>query len=328
MATRRPRSSESQPPLGADDFTKINRIRPSIAQRLYDAGILTFERLGELSPDEIMGRIGKQVGLSATLIEREDWIGQARALAEASSSRTPASAEATPVQHVQVPAVEPSFLGVPELRQRYATFTFELLLGPDGEVRRTRVAHIQSTEQTEPRPKWDKTWPGWDPARMVGFIAQQANLSQGEKDAATTVAPPASAPTKPTPPEREQQVKLHELTIVPFGEDKPRSFVPRGKPFDLRLQLELKHGTTYGARPLSYTATVYAKRLGGGTAEKVGLARGTFTSAEPIIRVAGLQLPAGLYRLSADISLQLPATDSASPTEITETLHGGLVQIY
>jgi hypothetical protein len=50
--------------------------------------------------------------------------------------------------------------------QSYSTFVVELLHEASGEVRRTRVVHIQTN--TEQR------WAGWDGARLLQFIVTSA----------------------------------------------------------------------------------------------------------------------------------------------------------
>jgi hypothetical protein len=50
--------------------------------------------------------------------------------------------------------------------QSYATFIVELLQAASGEVRRTRVVHVQTNVE--------QRWAGWDGARLLQFILTQA----------------------------------------------------------------------------------------------------------------------------------------------------------
>jgi hypothetical protein len=57
--------------------------------------------------------------------------------------------------------MEPN-LQEPRRPSPYATFIVELLLAEHGDIRRTRVVHIQTgTEQK---------WAGWDEERLLSFI--------------------------------------------------------------------------------------------------------------------------------------------------------------
>src|SRR5437867_5513742 len=87
MASKRSRSSAAAVPPGADDFKLINSINSSVENRLYKAGILTFAQLAALSPGEIVAQVA---GLaSAERIIKQDWIGQARALAARPAAAPP-----------------------------------------------------------------------------------------------------------------------------------------------------------------------------------------------------------------------------------------------
>src|SRR5262245_12169430 len=70
----------------ADDFNRIRGINPKIAIRLNEAGILTYEKLAAMTPDEVVARIGPASGI-AERIARHDWIGQAAKLAEISKKQ-------------------------------------------------------------------------------------------------------------------------------------------------------------------------------------------------------------------------------------------------
>ena len=162
-----------------ESLQMIDGIGHAIAQRLYNAGILTFAHLAVLSPDEVIAKIGSQAGLSAHRIAEENWIGQARVLAAQSSRRA---------RKEEKPQIEPpseEFVGeivsetsakLSEMmpHQRSAIFTVQLELRPDGSVRRTMVKHAR-TESGEEEPE---QWLGWDAARLVSFIEQRTQLRQ------------------------------------------------------------------------------------------------------------------------------------------------------
>lgn len=57
-------------------------------------------------------------------------------------------------------------------KQRYATFVIELLLDQDGNVRRTRVQHIQT--------RADQKWAGWDEERLLAFLGPAGPRSMND----------------------------------------------------------------------------------------------------------------------------------------------------
>ena len=140
-------------PAGAEEFTLIKGIGPGIAGHLYEAGIHTFAQLAALSPAEVAALLPSFAGLSAERISKQDWIGQARALASTHEREI-----------VEAPQETATLTG----RQHYATFTAQLLLDEGNDVRRIRVVHIQTGVE--------KTWADWDGERLVRFLVEQAPL--------------------------------------------------------------------------------------------------------------------------------------------------------
>jgi hypothetical protein len=55
--------------------------------------------------------------------------------------------------------------------QGYATFVVELLQEASGQVRRTRVVHVQTSVE--------QRWAGWDGDRLLRFILTQAGPGPG-----------------------------------------------------------------------------------------------------------------------------------------------------
>jgi len=133
-----------------DDFKLIDGIGQAIEKRLHRAGIVTYAQLASLSPTEIASLVGL-AGLSADQIAKRDWIAKARERAALSAPSN------LPIDTPPLPE-----------RQHYATFTVELLLDEDSNVRRTRVRYIQEGAQD--------VWAGWEDGRLVRFFVEQAAL--------------------------------------------------------------------------------------------------------------------------------------------------------
>ncbi|HXF52581.1 MAG TPA: 30S ribosomal protein S2 [Hyphomicrobiaceae bacterium] len=68
----------------ADDLKRINGITVKLEQRLNDAGVFHFWQIADLDAESIQ-LLDKQLRLKGQ-IEREDWVGQAKKLVEASAA--------------------------------------------------------------------------------------------------------------------------------------------------------------------------------------------------------------------------------------------------
>lgn len=156
-------AATTPPPEMPDDFKLIKGIGPAIESRLHSAGILTFAQLAAQSPAAVAELIPS---LSAKRIVRQGWIRRARKLA----------LKGTPARADKKAAASPG-------RQRYATFTVELLLDEGNLVRRTRVTHIQDGNEA--------IWAGWEDARLLSFFIEHAELRLAEP------APPLIETVKP-----------------------------------------------------------------------------------------------------------------------------------
>lgn len=283
-----------------DDFKLIIGIGPAIERLLHDGGIRTFAQLAALSSLEIAVLVDSVKGMSAERIENENWIGQARELAPASSE----------FHHTATSTGN---------RQHYATFTIELLLDEDNVVRRTHVVHIQDGDED--------TWAGWKEARIVGFVRQHAAL----RLPAAEPSPPAAATAEPAPP-RKTPTKLGGVLSLraleaapPDAASSARCILCHDQPFNVRITLDLTEVVVSDNGPFDYTAAVYAKNLGGGPRQTVGEAHGTIAPKDqPTITMEGKPLPRGIYRLEAVSTLTLPLSELG----LTARLKGNLLQIY
>ena len=81
----------------ADDLTKIKGVSEELKLRLAKIGVTKFEQIADFTDDELT-KVDDAMSLKGRM-EKEDWIGQARALATAA-----AVAEAPPVAEGDAPA--------------------------------------------------------------------------------------------------------------------------------------------------------------------------------------------------------------------------------
>jgi hypothetical protein len=290
-----------------DDFRKIAGIGPIVAQRLRDAGILTYEDLARRAPEEIAAVAGK----SAESIASQNWIGQARELAG--------------------PAPEPS---VP--RQHYAAFQVEFLLESDNRVRRTKVRQHQ-TDVSD-------AWPGWDGERLIAFLRDRIPLATATRAAddldaeppampspgKPSVAPPAPA-SQPSPAVPAEELPssflaIEELTLTRDGQP---SYVSRpDEPNLVRLTLHINRINRPIPDTFDFSATIAARKLGGHDRVQLGTSQGTIRVSEPLsVQVAGTPLPTGLYRVVVTVHIYPADHDTDQAPIYSHSASGNLVQV-
>ncbi len=279
-----------------DDFTLIHGIGPGIEKRLHAAGILTYAQLATMTPDQVISALGNMIGLTKTRVIDQEWIENARELA--------ASA---------VPDEPTDRMG----RQHYATFTVELLLDGENNVRRTRAVYIQADKE--------ETWASWDEARLMAFFTQHGELNFAQIEAPlpeTLEASPVSEPTG-----LHGSPRLDKAHVTPLQTGRPGRILARNQPFEINLAVDLADLVMPAEANIGYAAQVFAKTLGVGSRQKIGETRGELSSAEMIeMKVDNQGLSEGTYRIDIDLALsQLPLEPAGQP-EIEVLLDGGLLK--
>jgi hypothetical protein len=340
MTNKRSSDSGAPTPVGADDLKSISGIGPSVAQRLYGAGILTFSQLADLSSDEIAALVSDLAGKSAALIVKQDWIGQARALASRSSQAEPQDDTLSPSepQNNAINSV---------IRMHPATFTVELQLHEDNTVHHTRITHHQSEDKG--------SWPSWEEARLVGFIVRHAELRLPPAEPSALVVAPVGPPSAPmaltepsalvaapveptTPTERAAQAArmtnlvsvphLRGLEAVSTDTAEPSRILRCDKPFDVRLTFDFTDMAASGNAPIDYTAAIYAKSMSSRSRQALGEVRGVIRPGNTIIvNVEGKVLLPGMYRLEATMAIMTPHAMLSRPAPMA-MIESGLFQVY
>jgi hypothetical protein len=347
MSSKRSRVS-GEAPLGADNFKRISGIGPGVEKRLYNAGILTYAQLAALSPEDIAALVSDLAGLSVERIEKNDWIGQAQALAmesadvealvddDANAMQAPSDADLD-ADGADLDADTEDLLAAS--RQHYATFMVELLLDASNRVRRTNISHIQSGEKN--------IWAGWEAARLLDFLIQLGalNVSEAEVsrpadvtvrlDAPMLAAAPAPQNPKLTESSASPEVslgsllQLRDLEIQASGGANPSSVLRHGEPFSARLMLDLDSATTAAHEQLQYTATLSARNMGSGSRQVVVETQGKLDQTDAIVvDGSALSLAPGLYRLEAAVVVHSAGVQSHSSAGRKTFLEGSLLQVY
>lgn len=301
----------SQPRQSGDDFRKISGIGPVLAQRLWDAGILTYEDLARRTPEEI-ATVLDVPGISSERIASQNWIRQARDLAGSPP--------------------EPS---VP--RQHYAAFHVEFLLESDNQVRRTKVHH----HETDARD----AWPGWDEGRLLAFLRERIPLPATTQpvDASHLEPPdmqsgpelPASAPStptrKPSPvamPEELPSSFLEIEELTPISDSQRSDIRHPDEPNLVRLIMRLNPIGTPIHETFDFFAAIAARELGARDRLPVATKHGAIRVSDAhSVEVAGRTLPPGLYRLLVTVDIYPAGHSSEEPPLYSRAASGDLLQV-
>jgi hypothetical protein len=292
-----------------DDFQKIAGIGAGFAQRLWNAGILTYDDLARRSPEEIAA----VTGISADRIANQNWTGQARELAG-------------PPPEASVP------------RQHHVTFHVEVLVESDNRVRHTKVRHHQTNASDD--------WPGWDEEKLLSFLRARIPLAAGSAPAdapgpepahpqtpdqapPSVPAGPTSRPSPSAPSlERPRSWSLSIEELAPVHGDQ-RSYT-RGpsEPNSVRLIMRINPVGTPSHDTFDYSATIAARTFGGRDRSLLGSAKGTIRVSDPAsVRVTGPALPVGQYRLVATVEIYRAGHSPQEPPLHRRGVSGDLMQI-
>lgn len=312
-----------------DDFTRIRGMNEYVANRLSEVGIPTYSKLASMSPEEIISRLGTEAGYTVEAIEKRDWISQASALAL--KSVTGKSAE----------EVESSQADLTEV-----SYVIELLLDKNKRVRRTKVLHVKSNE--------DQVWKGWESARLLDYFVNRPELrlvdekpfalfaksSRTESSQKPAAMVSESAKSNGLKKDPDNQIRS-TAQFTSAGKVRPRSFevinlltnqpcnsLGEGKPYNLRLSLDLTEASLSDKEPLICIMVVNAIRMEDRWRQTICSNNCKIAPAKKVyLNFEGGALTAGIYRLVATVTLsQMPGRESQR-RDYTVHLESGLVQI-
>jgi hypothetical protein len=175
-----------------DDWQQIKGIGPSIAQALLYLGFNCYGDLADYTPERLADLLKSELpSISAQRIERDDWLGQAQALAQSNEANLPAS---TGMESDQDRSAPPQTGGGHDQQWReVADFfvSFGYARDPDGtEHLQTKVHHSQ--EDIFER------WEGVATGQLLRWMLQQADLGEAVEQ---PVEAPAVADEIPAGPE-------------------------------------------------------------------------------------------------------------------------------
>ncbi len=301
-----------------DDLTRITGIGKGVEARLNKAGILSYEQLAAQSPESLTGLLKDMIGFTTERIIKQDWIGQAQQLdAQLALAAEPdiLEADSAPNQDDDLESAGPD-------RQHYETFTLELLLDADQNVRRTRVFHVQKGTPN--------SWAGWDEARLISFLSAQAEFPFTEKPTPEAVPVEVKIISKEKPAPPAPKLNLSDFQVLSMDTRAPTKLLPAERPFSVILMLDLSDVPDEQQTGLSYQAQVYARQLGHQNPTLVASMETESAKAAPDagkIELIGSGLPVGIYRISADLTVHLSKPEAVD--QVTLPLHseGSLVNV-
>ena len=320
--TQRGDPKSSSAGRSGDDFRKIDGIGRRFEQRLWDAGIFTYDDLARRTPEEIAAVLAPMAGISPEHIAR-----QARELAG-------------PPPEASVP------------RQHYAAFHVEFLLESDNSVRRTKV-HQHQTDARD-------AWPGWDAERLLSFLRDRIPLpaaatpadapgvepaqAQTDLPAQAQTDEPAQAQTRdqgpasvePAPagqpsapvPDRLPSWSLDIEELAPVRDGKRSRILSPNEPSFVRLTMRINPIGAPIHDTFDFYATIVARRFGGHDRSPLGTVHGTVRARDSVsVELTGPALPADLYRLVVTVDIYPAGHSPGAPPLYGKRASGDLMRV-
>ena len=292
-----------------DDLQKIAGIGRALAQRLWNAGILTYDDLARRSPAELAA----MTGISAERIASQNWTGQARELAG-------------PPPEASVP------------RQHRDTFHVEFLVESGNGVLHTKVRHHQTDASDD--------WPGWDEERLLSFLRDRVPLPTapppaeppGPESAPTQMpdqaqasipATPTAQASPPSPaPERPPSWSLGIEELAPVRGDERSYTRGPGEPNSARLTMRINPAGPLSQDTFDYSVTIAARTFGGRDRSLLGTTQGTIRVSDPLsVKVTGPALPVGQYCLVATVDIYAVGHSPDEPSLHSQGVSGDLMRV-
>ncbi len=304
-------SKSSRRPLSSDDFQIISHINSIIESRLQQAGILTFEELASLTPEQIFKKVGRLTGFTLKQITDQDWVGQARKLSE---KKDPSN-------------------GLKDSEG----FILNLFLNKQKLVHSTQILHVNSDEGAK--------WNGWDSTRLQDFIinhsgivlpnveivqAEALEIQLADKSPAgteeltgttiqseTLIAESDAAPRLEQPQVAKPEIAFRAFEMISSTSGSPGKFLHMGEPFELRLAIDTEKNLQEVESAMNYTAAISAKNIETSQRTSLGAAQGVIASADEaiVVKIPQQNLAPGTYRLEAAMTIARESQTVGTPVQ-------------
>jgi hypothetical protein len=257
---------------------RINGISRKTAEALYGIGICDYDDViqyltqrteGELS----QALLGQGVRVYPKTIERWNWVGQARALAdsqEKSESLQPEEETILPsVQDRKKNKAHASRERWHELADFFVSFGFDV--GPEGEKRpQTKVHHSQAD-----RPR---QWDGFVTDELIGWMLKQANLplltETRTQPGAESPGKASSIETKAAPPFTPYDAYIEILGVEVSGMESPVGIWEKNVMAEIRFRVSGSEAKIVKANRIPFRVEFYTIDLDGGSSSFVASEQG------------------------------------------------------
>jgi hypothetical protein len=105
--------------------------------------------------------------------------------------------------------------------------------------------------------------------------------------------------------------------------------IPHDQAFDVNLTLDLTRVSPSQTCQLDLTASLYAKKLGGGVRQAIRETHQTLPYSDIIdLAISNAKLPEGFYRLEIFLTILLTGSSPSTDTRLSASFQGGLLQVY
>jgi hypothetical protein len=356
-------SSKKKELIPSDDFKIIRGIGPGIEERLHKNGVLTYDRLAALSPADIAALLASFAGVSTERIIKQNWIGQAHALAqglepiesiEFAQVAEPERVEAKFVEKKFEPreentaiietqeeliqperaiAIEPSIV---HMEKEIETKPIETLPEPDGPYQASFIVGVKLDAENKViqtavnylQGKQEESWMDWDTERFLNFLTRTAEIKLSDASLIEVASPPM--PAEPAPAlEPVSTLQIQELEVKPETSDLPSHFIQTGEPYNLGLTLDLSKIKLPPETPVNYILNVQGKSMGGNSRFTISQTEGLFNFTEHVqLAAKGSKLPPGFYRLEASVKLEPLPVENKIAFPLVADARGGLLHVY
>jgi hypothetical protein len=362
--TRQGTRAKTSPRAVPDDYKRIHGIGPAIEKRLHSAGICTYAELAALPAEAIASLVP---ALSAKQIAKQGWIPQARNLVPAkdeSRNRNIEPVISTSRQHYEIFTFEFLLDEKNKIRRLRAVHVqsgdvdtwarwdarrlFDFLTRHTG----TRLPYPKTTIINAAESKL-KPQPSVSTEQFSDVIAETTSERPVYKSRECIDSRPSLDISKSTPQILEtadhppsgtvpQQLpspvvsastvsRIHLLEWKTFLSNTNQSLnnLPHNQAFDVHLTLDLTSASLEDTCQIDFTASLYAKKLGGGLRQVIAETHRTMPYANTIdLTISNATLPQGLYRLEALLTLIPTGPYLMAGYRVNASFQGGLFQVY
>lgn len=287
-----------------NELQQIRGIGPAVEHRLRQKGIFTLDQFAKLTTDKMANLLQDIPGMSVKRIIKMKWLDQAKKLSHQRK--------------------DPSPLSLGQNRQRSALFSIDILIDPHSHVRRTHILHIQSTQE--------ETWNEWNSEELQRFIFRSAkikplqNRNKVIKESVHTEQFTSSVKIEKS---LYGELRITGIEVMPYQGEGTVRHVPLFEPFDVCITLDAEKTNLLPDVPMEYYSVIQVKNLANGIRQKIGDKAGIFKSSNlsPII-VRCCNLPQGVYRLDASVSLANNLNCPEPNSQLTATTEGEIFRVF